>query len=316
MQTSRDRPPGGAPGTGPDSFCEDAADQAFLVSQKISAISSIFASSLSATAASQLALGARGAGELGGLVHQRVQLRVLLEVRGLEVVGPQHPEVVLDELRALLLDQDGARAEVGVVVVRDLADDGLDRLGLDAGLGGVVHATGQVAVGGNLDGGGEQSREHPVSSRLGSLFMGRSPATLPRVSGTARGAHGPHESTRRSALPLGLARVRGESMLPTLRPGDLLLVRYAAPRATRLPRPRPLRRRHAGREACGGAAYVHDRGPRLVAAERQPGPGGRLAAPRRDRRGGRPRRGAGADLAAAGAAAAGRAATDDTQASG
>jgi hypothetical protein len=29
-------------------------------------------------------------------------------------------------------------------------------------------------------------------------------------------------------LPWGLARVRGESMLPTLRPGDLLLVRYAA----------------------------------------------------------------------------------------
>ncbi|MBA8802587.1 hypothetical protein FB382_000878 [Nocardioides ginsengisegetis] len=28
--------------------------------------------------------------------------------------------------------------------------------------------------------------------------------------------------------PIGLARVRGESMLPTLRPGDLLLVRYAA----------------------------------------------------------------------------------------
>jgi phage repressor protein C with HTH and peptisase S24 domain len=29
-------------------------------------------------------------------------------------------------------------------------------------------------------------------------------------------------------LPLGLARVRGESMLPTLRAGDLVLVRYAA----------------------------------------------------------------------------------------
>jgi phage repressor protein C with HTH and peptisase S24 domain len=30
-------------------------------------------------------------------------------------------------------------------------------------------------------------------------------------------------------LPFGLARVRGESMLPTLRPRDLVLVRYAAP---------------------------------------------------------------------------------------
>src|SRR3954453_9579331 len=43
------------------------------------------------------ALGAGGAGELGGLVDQGVQLGVLLEVRGLEVVGPQHPEVVLDQ---------------------------------------------------------------------------------------------------------------------------------------------------------------------------------------------------------------------------
>ena len=35
-----------------------------------------------------------------------VQLRVLLEVRRLEVVGPQHPQVVLDQLGALLLDED------------------------------------------------------------------------------------------------------------------------------------------------------------------------------------------------------------------
>src|SRR4051794_22205962 len=33
------------------------------------------------------------AGQLGGLVEQAVQLRVLLEVVRLEVVGPQHPEV-------------------------------------------------------------------------------------------------------------------------------------------------------------------------------------------------------------------------------
>ncbi|MGZ4486458.1 MAG: S24 family peptidase [Nocardioides sp.] len=44
----------------------------------------------------------------------------------------------------------------------------------------------------------------------------------------------PQRSHRVSPYPprpgsFGLARVRGESMLPTLRPGDRLLVRYAAP---------------------------------------------------------------------------------------
>ena len=43
-------------------------------------------------------LRAGGPGRLGGLVEQVVQLRVLLEVRRLEVVGPQHPQVVLDQL--------------------------------------------------------------------------------------------------------------------------------------------------------------------------------------------------------------------------
>src|SRR5947209_12411498 len=38
------------------------------------------------------ALAAGGAGLLGGLVEQLVQLRVLLEVRGLEVVGPRSEE--------------------------------------------------------------------------------------------------------------------------------------------------------------------------------------------------------------------------------
>ena len=44
------------------------------------------------------ALRATRTGQLGRLVEQGVQLRVLLEVRGLEVVGPQHPEVVLDQV--------------------------------------------------------------------------------------------------------------------------------------------------------------------------------------------------------------------------
>src|SRR5689334_18536161 len=113
------------------------------------------------------ALGAGGTRELGGLVDERVQLRVLLEVRGLEVVGPQHPEVVLDQLGALLLDDHRAGAEVGVVVVGQLADDGLDRLGLDAGLSGVVDAAGQVAVGVHVESAGEDPREHSGSLRSG-----------------------------------------------------------------------------------------------------------------------------------------------------
>src|SRR5689334_16608023 len=77
------------------------------------------------------ALGAACPGQLGGLVEQLVQLRVLLEVRRLEVVGPQHPQVVLDEVRALFLDLDGAGAEGRVVVALVLLGDRADGLGLD-----------------------------------------------------------------------------------------------------------------------------------------------------------------------------------------
>ena len=84
------------------------AHAAFLVSQKMVSISAIRSSSFWPSAGSTDALAAGGAGLLGGAVEQVVQLRVLLEVRRLEVVGPQHPEVVLDQLGALLLD-DAAR---------------------------------------------------------------------------------------------------------------------------------------------------------------------------------------------------------------
>src|SRR6516164_7513424 len=49
------------------------------------------------------AFGAGRTSELGGLVEQRVELRVLLKVRRLEVVGPQHPQMVLDQLGPLFL---------------------------------------------------------------------------------------------------------------------------------------------------------------------------------------------------------------------
>src|SRR6202034_1746011 len=63
------------------------------------------------------ALGAGRAGPLSGLGEQRVQLRVLLEVRRLEVVGPQHPEVMLDQLGTLFLDDQAAGPELGVRVL-------------------------------------------------------------------------------------------------------------------------------------------------------------------------------------------------------
>ena len=61
------------------------------------------------------ALGAACARELGRLVEELVELRVLLEVRGLEVVRPEHPQVVLDELGPLLLDEDRPGLEDRVV---------------------------------------------------------------------------------------------------------------------------------------------------------------------------------------------------------
>src|SRR5580704_7103343 len=62
------------------------------------------------------ALGARRARGLGGLVEQLVELRVLLEVRRLEVVGPQHPQVVLDQLGALFLYDQATGPELRVRV--------------------------------------------------------------------------------------------------------------------------------------------------------------------------------------------------------
>ena len=59
------------------------------------------------------ALSAASARQFGGVVEQLVQLRVLLKVRWLEVVRPQHPQVMLDELGPLLLDVDRASAECG-----------------------------------------------------------------------------------------------------------------------------------------------------------------------------------------------------------
>src|SRR3954447_2594853 len=112
------------------------------------------------------ALAAGSAGSLGRVVEELVQLRVLLEVWRLEVVGPEHPQVVLDELGPLLLDEQGAGAENRVLVALVLLADRLDRLGLDTCLCRVVNAAGQVAVCVDDGLGCEQAHDGPFGPLL------------------------------------------------------------------------------------------------------------------------------------------------------
>src|SRR4051812_44896692 len=154
---------------------------------------------------------------LGRLVEQLVQLRVLLEVRGLEVVGPQHPQVVLDQVGPLLLDQDGAGAEDRILVGLVLLLDGLDGLRLDAGLSRVVDAAGEVAVRGGLDGGEHAGKTHGCTS--GCREIGSSATLLVVIASDSGSGVAPLPSA------WAMARVTGPSMSPTVRHGDRLLVR-------------------------------------------------------------------------------------------
>src|SRR5207253_2398215 len=86
------------------------------------------------------------AGFLRRVPEQLVQVRILLEVLGLEVVRPEHPQMMLHEVRPLFLDRDGALAEFGVVRSLVLLLARLDGLGLDASLRGVIDPARKVAV--------------------------------------------------------------------------------------------------------------------------------------------------------------------------
>ena len=88
---------------------------ALSVCQKMSEISSIVLSSFSATATSSRLLDVARA--VHTVPEQLVQVRELLEVILGEEVGPQHHQVMLDLLGALLLDDDRASLEVVVVGV-------------------------------------------------------------------------------------------------------------------------------------------------------------------------------------------------------
>src|SRR5215475_8742642 len=106
----------------------------------------------------------------------------------LEIVRPQHPQVVLDQLGALLLDDQRPGAELRVVVRLVFLADRLDRFGLDPGLRRVVHPTWQVAVGPN-DGrrGQEAWQSHQDSSgRIAMIALTPNP-----TPGRRRGQRGP-----------------------------------------------------------------------------------------------------------------------------
>src|SRR6185312_12444296 len=92
--------------------------------------------------------------------EQVVQVLVLLEVLGLEVVGPQHPEVVLHEVGTLLFDRDRALLEDRVVTALVLLLARLHRLGLDAGLCRVIHTARKVAMRLNRATGCEDAMQH------------------------------------------------------------------------------------------------------------------------------------------------------------
>src|SRR4051794_34890260 len=185
------------------------------------------------------ALAARGTGELRRLVEQLVQVGVLLEVRRLEVVGPQHPQMVLHELGPLLLDEQRASAEDGVLVALVLLADRLHRLGLDARLRRVVDAARQVTVGRDGDARLEQSTQHVVLLRSRCVLA---------------------SDTIAVRSPLRRVLVTGPSMAPSARHGDQLLVDVRAVR--RPPRPgdvvivrlpdRPLSVKRVARVEAGG----------------------------------------------------------------
>src|ERR671936_995226 len=95
-------------------------------------------------------------GDVEALLHLRallrclpadlVQIRELLHVLRLEVVVPQHVDVMLRELRALLLHDDAALAELLVVRGVVLLEDLVAGLRFDARLVGIVNAAWDVAV--------------------------------------------------------------------------------------------------------------------------------------------------------------------------
>src|SRR3712207_4489486 len=103
----------------------------------------------------------------------------------------------------------------------DLLLDGLDGLRLDAGLGRVVHAAGEVAVSGGLHG-GEHAETHGLSLRF--CGVGSSATLLPVSSGDTSGA-GRTTDVEPLVTPWVVARVSGPSMTPTVCSGDRLLVR-------------------------------------------------------------------------------------------
>src|SRR5687768_1695455 len=187
------------------------------------------------------------AAQLRGLPERVVEVRVLLEVLRLEVVGPEDEQLLLAELRVLLLHVDRADVVVPVRVVtalerRELLDHLRDGLGGGLCAGRIVDAARDVAVrvrgrtrrdepGDEMHGGpplwcpshptGERGREpKPQLRRTASRHPWRLAATdeederCPSASATGERGREPKPQLRRTA-----SRLRGSS-LPRLRTSE------------------------------------------------------------------------------------------------
>ena len=107
-----------------------------------------------------------------------VQVWIFLDMFRLKVVSPQHHQVMLDLLCALLLDDDRAGLEVVVVGVVILLQRLQARQRLDLGLRGVIDTAVQVTVSMGRGCVGEESMQHGLNLPFGG---GRQPS-LPALA--------------------------------------------------------------------------------------------------------------------------------------
>ena len=167
----------------------------------------------------------RRAGELRRVPELLVQVGVRLQVLGLEVVGPQHPQVMLHQVRALLLDGHGAVLEDRVVASPGTSPDRPSRTPLRCG-----PAPGRTRRTEDRSGRGRCACGLSNASRMDMPPPSDGPIRKPTTEvGNRSGASGRGRGGGRTSRGHACAgnhrasAIEGGSMAPTLLPGDWAL---------------------------------------------------------------------------------------------